>query len=64
MKGRDRRVGGSQVHVKWLVPGDCFVRADLVVLEAVLLGVFGEHDGVGDFVDEQPLVFEGVKLSV
>ncbi len=52
------RVGGSQVRVEWPVPGDRFVRADLVVLEAVLLGVLGEHDGVVDVVDEQPAVFQ------
>lgn len=35
----------------------------LVVLDPVVLGVFGEHDGVVDLVDEEPLVFQGAEPS-
>jgi len=34
------------------------VGPDLVVLDAVLLGVLGEHDGVVDLVDVEPLVLQ------
>lgn len=40
----------------WFVPSDGFVGPDVVVLDAVLLGVFGEDHGIVDFVDEQPLL--------
>ena len=49
------------VHLLGPVPGDGLVRPDLVVLEAVFLGVFGEHDGVVDLVEEQPLVLQGAE---
>jgi hypothetical protein len=32
-----------------------------VVLDAVVLGVLGEHDGVVDLVDAEPLVLEGAE---
>ncbi|MDQ3615735.1 MAG: hypothetical protein M3393_03755 [Actinomycetota bacterium] len=62
-KGRDLLVGQSQVQIQWPVEGDGLVRPDLVVLEPVLRGVFGEHDGVIDLVDEQALVLEGVEAA-
>lgn len=37
--------------------------AGLVVLDAVFLGVFGQHDGVVDLVDEQSLVFQGAEAG-
>jgi hypothetical protein len=40
------------------VPGDGLVRPDFVVLDAVLLGVLGEHHRVVDLVDEQPPVLQ------
>ncbi len=62
LKGGDRRVGDSQVHVQWPVPGQGFVWADRVVLDPVVLCVLGEHDGVVDLVDlvdVEPFVLQG-----
>ena len=61
LKGGDRRVGDPQMHVEWPVPGQCFVRPDRVVLDPVLLGVLGEHDGVVDLFDVEPLVLQGAE---
>lgn len=58
VEGGDGGVGQAQVDLLGPVPGDGLVRADLVVFDAVLLGVLGEHDGVVDLVDEQPLVLQ------
>ncbi len=49
------------MHLLGPVPGDGLVRPDLVVLEPVLLGVLGQHDGVVDLVDEQPFVLQGAE---
>ena len=58
LKCRDGRAGQAEVHLLGPVPGQCFVGPDLVVLDAVLLGVLGEHDGVVDLVDVEPLVLQ------
>lgn len=58
LKGGGGGVGHAEVDLVGPVPGDGFVRAGLVVLDAVLLGVFGQHDGVVDLVDEQPFVLQ------
>ena len=52
-----------EVHLLGPVPGDGLVRSDLVVLDPVFLGVFSEHDGVVDLVDEQPLVLQGAEAA-
>ncbi len=43
------------MHLLRSVPGDGLVWPGLVVFESVLLGVLGQHHGVVDLVDEQPL---------
>lgn len=58
LKVGDVRVGQAQVHLLGPVPGDGLVRSQFVVLDAVVLGVLGEHDGVVDLVDEEPLVLQ------
>lgn len=59
LKGGCRRAGVPQVDLGWTVPGQGFVRSDGVVLDPVLLGVLGEHDGVVDLIDVEPLVLQG-----
>lgn len=44
------------MHLLWPVLGDRFMWSDLVVFDAVFLGVFGEHDGVVDLVWVELLV--------
>jgi hypothetical protein len=39
------------------------VRPDGVVLEPVFLGVLGEHDGVVDLVEVEPLVLQGPETA-
>jgi hypothetical protein len=51
-------VGQALMPVLGPVPGDGLVWPDLVVLDAVFLGVFGEHDGVVDLVDVEPFVLQ------
>ena len=51
------------MYVLGPVPGQRLVRPDLVVLDAVFLGVLGKHDGVVDLVDEQPLVLQRGALT-
>jgi hypothetical protein len=63
LKCRGGGVGQAQVHLLGPVPGDGLVRADLVVLDPVLFGVLGEHDGVVDLVDVEPLVLQGAEAT-
>lgn len=58
LKCRDEWAGQAQVHLLWPVPGDGLVGSDLVVLASVVLGPFGEHEGVVDLVDVEPLVLQ------
>lgn len=46
------------MHLLWPVPGDGLVGTKAVVLAPVVLGVLGEHDGVIDLVQKQPLYFK------
>ncbi|WP_272896904.1 hypothetical protein [Aeromicrobium sp. PE09-221] len=39
------------------------MRPDLVVLDRVLLGVLGEHDGVVELVNEEPLVLQRAEAA-
>ena len=55
---RDGGVGQAQVHLHGPVPGDRLVGADLVVLGAVVLGAGDQFEGVGDLVEEEPLVLQ------
>ncbi len=61
LKGGCGRVCQAEVNLGGPVPGEGFVRADRVVLDAVVLGSLGELDGVVDLVDEQPLVLQGAE---
>ncbi|WP_234993746.1 AMP-binding protein [Janibacter indicus] len=58
LKVGDARVVQAQVHLLGPVPGDGLLRSQFVVLDAVVLGVLGEHDGVVDLVDEEPLILQ------
>src|SRR3974390_941457 len=58
LKCRDGRAGQAQVNVVRPVPCQGLVRPDRVVFDAVVLSSFGEHDGVVDLVDVEPLVFQ------
>lgn len=64
LKGGAVRVGLAQVHLLGPVSGDGLVRTDLVVLDAVVLGPFGQHDGVVDLVDEQAFVLQRPEPSL
>lgn len=55
---RDCGVGGSKVHLLGSVPNQRLVRPHLVVIDAEILGSLGEHDGVVDFLDVEPLVLQ------
>ncbi len=54
----DGRVGVAEVDLDGAVPGDRLVGSDGVVLDAVVLGVGCQVQGVWDVLEEQPLVLE------
>jgi hypothetical protein len=51
-------VGQAEVDVVRSVPGECFVRADGVVVDSVALGVHGQVEDVVDLFEEQLLVLQ------
>jgi hypothetical protein len=54
-------VGEAEVDVFGTVPRERLMRADRVVLGPVMLGSFGELDGVVDVVEEESFVLEGAE---
>lgn len=58
VKVGDRAVCAAQVDVERAVPGERLVRPDGVALDAVVLGVRGEDEAVGDVLTVEALVFQ------
>jgi hypothetical protein len=58
------RVGQAEVDVQGPVPGQCLVEADRFVLDLVVLRVSHQIQGVGDFFEEQLLVFQRAEPAV
>lgn len=54
----DARIGESGVDIEGPVPGQVLVRVHSVVLDPVGLRVRDEVEGVGDLLQEQPLVLQ------
>src|SRR5699024_12761377 len=54
----DGGVGQPQVDLRGPVPRDRFVRAGVVVLDAVVLRALNQGQGVGDVVEEEPFVLQ------
>jgi len=61
LKCLDGGVGQAQVHLRGPVPGNCLVQADFVVVDSVLLGLLGQHDGVVDLVQVGPARTSGCR---
>jgi hypothetical protein len=57
-------VGEAQVDVERPVPGECLLRPDGVELDAVVLGVAGEDESVGDVFAVEPFVFQRLETAL
>ena len=56
-------VGLAQVDLQGPVPGDRLVGSCGVLVEAVVVGAFDELEGVGDLVEEEPLVLQRAEAA-
>src|SRR5699024_12404357 len=59
----DGGIGQSQVHLRGPVPRDCLVGSGIVVLQAVFLRALSQGQGVGNVIEEEPLVLQRAEAA-